>query len=124
MSLRRSSSEFRTEQIVFVGQQDGPPERELKSRLVELFDGTPNVRAAYLAQVRYGDNVPIAIALCLCLNDVDGTDVVESASAIFAEMFGNDSRLDIVPIDKKQEVSLSRVCSAFYFRSGTAPHHR
>ena len=39
--------------VEFVGEQDGPPERELKLRLVMLFENEPSVRRAYLARVRY-----------------------------------------------------------------------
>jgi hypothetical protein len=122
MTSRQRTSEFRTDQIFFVGQQDGPTEREFTSRLIELFNGTPNVRAAYLARIRYADDGPIRVALCLRLHDADDIDPVASAGFVFAEMFGDDNQLDIVPIDANQEELLSRVCSRFYpYGSSTSP---
>jgi hypothetical protein len=41
--------EFETEQISFLRQQDGPPERELKDQLTDLFIQNSNVLRAYLS---------------------------------------------------------------------------
>jgi hypothetical protein len=43
----------------------GPPERDLKSGLVELFRRHGGVNTAYLAQVAYGQSVAVALGLRL-----------------------------------------------------------
>ena len=62
---RRSSEELRASKINFVVEQDGTPERELKSKLVMLFNRAAWVNVAYLARVTYEDAGPMHVALCV-----------------------------------------------------------
>ena len=45
--------EFVASTIRFIGQQDGPPERELKSHLASLLADECSVQRAYLARLQY-----------------------------------------------------------------------
>jgi len=46
----KKTEQFQVSSVSFVGEQDGPPERELKARLVILFNQNDNIRRAYLAR--------------------------------------------------------------------------
>ena len=52
-------------QVKFVGEQDGKPERELKSLFSDLFKEYPNVQKAYLAQVKFDGSNSYDVVLCL-----------------------------------------------------------
>jgi len=61
----RSMDEFKTDQIRFLREQDGPPERELKNELANLFVSNSNVLRAYLVCVAYKGKPGLSVALCL-----------------------------------------------------------
>lgn len=75
-------------QVRFIGEQDGPAERELKQRLAEFFRGHQSVKAAYLARVSYGDAGPVSVALCLRTQLGPDSGIAEKVGRIFASMFG------------------------------------
>jgi len=111
--------------LQFDGEQDGVPERELKSRLSKLFMHRGAVRRAYLAKVRYGESSS-GVALCLS-SDLDSAgETVENVASIFAEMFGTHEHLDILFLSNEQEAELSSRCAAFFDSSlpgRTSPAH-
>jgi len=101
--------------VVFLGEQDGIPERELKTRLIELFKQTKRVSRAYLAIVRYDLRSPLAIALCLQGRGAPDPGLVKEIGKIFASMFAGRQHLDIMFLESpKQTEELSKVCSPFY----------
>jgi hypothetical protein len=51
--------------VHFICEQDGVPERELKERLVKVFDNQEAVDLAYLATIQYSDEDDYSVALCL-----------------------------------------------------------
>jgi len=53
--------EIRAPSVQFLYEQDGPPERVLKSQLVELFKRNVNVKRAYLARISSGDQSSVAL---------------------------------------------------------------
>jgi hypothetical protein len=61
----RRSEELTVSVIRFLGEQDGPPERELKSRLADLFRDCAAVQRAYLSQVDYANGSGRHVALCI-----------------------------------------------------------
>lgn len=114
-----SRKHLETEQIYapklyFVSEQDGPPERELKGRLAELFQRDQSIKTAYLARLRYGDQSPVTVALCVRAQFGFDHGVAEKAGRIFASMFGGHEHMDIVFLKDKQECELAKVCSPFF----------
>lgn len=110
---RAGSVETHHEQTLrFVGEQDGPAERELLLVLTDLFARTPAVTRAYLARVDYGVPGPYEVALCL-RGDEDPA-LVGGISRQFASLFGEDVHLDILFLDDELEDQLRRVCAPFY----------
>jgi hypothetical protein len=100
-------------QFRFVGEQDGPPERELKQRLVEFFKRDQSVKAAYLARVAF-DESRIGVALCLRTQFGADPGMAEKIGRIFASMFGSQQHLDIIFPTVEQEGSLAKVCVPFF----------
>jgi len=101
-----------------VCEQDGKPERLIKSRLVESFKERSDVQRAYLAQISVGDQSGVA----LCLKTRHGPDqtLVREIGAIFAAIFGGREHLDILFLNETQELELRRVCPPFYLVSTPA----
>ena len=58
-------AELGTDGLRFLGEQDGPLERILKERLVEMFRGEAAVSRAYLARADLGDGSGIHVVLGL-----------------------------------------------------------
>jgi len=61
----RQPQKIWAQQINFLGEHDGPPERELKKQLITFFGRAQWVRTAYLARIRYEDAESIHVALCV-----------------------------------------------------------
>lgn len=96
----------------FLREQDGAPERVLKSRLIDLFERCPGVQRIYLVQIAYGDEVGVA----LCIRNSNGVDrgMVQDIGSIFASVFGAHEHLDILFLSEEQQASLDRVCLPFF----------
>lgn len=94
-------------------EQDGPPERELKGHLIELFQREKGIRTAYLAQVAYAHDQENAVALCLRA-DHPNDEVISKIGQIFSSMFGAHEHLDILFLNDGQEAQLTKCCRAFW----------
>jgi hypothetical protein len=105
-------------EIQFLGEQDGPPERMLKEQLSAAFVLHRQLARAYLAQVRYPDE--IGVALCLSCADGPSQKLAEVVNRVFGPIFGGHEHLDIVFVGKDQEPDLQKVCRPFYSAPG---HH-
>ena len=101
-------------QLRFCGEQDGPPERDLKERLVRFSRRDSSVEAAYLAQVVYGDQSPMNVALCLRTKFGADHGLAEKIGRIFGSIFGPREHLDIIFLDDEQEIELAKVCLPFF----------
>jgi SseB protein C-terminal domain len=113
-SSRRPSEELRARAISFVVEQDGPPERELKTKLVTLFGQLHLVRAAYLARVQYENAGPLEVVLCVRGQPGQNRMFANRVGEVFASIFGSHEHLDIIWITPEQEAALVRVCRPFY----------
>ena len=100
--------------IKFVGEQDGPAERDLKARLVELFQREPTVRSAYLARADYRDATGIHVALCVKSSLDEHVPLKRKVTDIFSALFNTHEHLDVLFIRGDQEEELKQVCAAFY----------
>jgi SseB protein C-terminal domain len=107
------AEEVRISGVRFLKEHDGPPERELKGRLIELLQREETIRAAYLAQVVYAGNQTPVVALCLRADRPD-RDVVGKVGEIFSSMFVARQHLDILFLDDGQEAQLAGCCRAFW----------
>jgi hypothetical protein len=101
--------------VRFLREQDGAPERLLKSRLIESFVHHSDVQRAYLAQISSEDHTLVA----LCVRNIGGPDreLVRRIGAVFAAIFGAHEHLDILFLTDAQEQSLLSVCPPFFSAS-------
>ena len=108
---RRRPQEHRQRTIVFVHEQDGPVEKQLKLALLPHLRSA-GVRRAYLARVHYGNPTSYEVALCLITNPEPA--LVARVGEVFAQLFGRDSHLDILFPSADQEARLAEVCQPFF----------
>jgi hypothetical protein len=107
--------------VNFIGEQDGPPERELKNGLITLFARLRLVRTASLVRVQYGDTAPVNIALCVRGQSGQDRMFAEQVGKIFGPIFGNHEHLDVIWLTPKQETALTKVCRPFYGLNVSGP---
>ena len=110
---KKDPEEFQVPQLRFLGEQDGPPERELKCALAQCFQNDQSVITAYLARVAYGGE-SFAVALCLRAQLGPDRGLAEKVGKIFASMFGGHEHLDIIFLNEMQEAELAKVCKPFF----------
>ena len=111
---QRQPESFNPRQIVFLGEQDGPPERELKGRWAQLFSAEKGVSRAYLVRVTYEQSPAQSVALCLRAEAGQDTRLLEKVAKVFASMFGRHAHLDIMFINEAQERALAKRCRPFF----------
>lgn len=109
---RRPTELLAQPQVEFMCEQDGYPERKLKTALVDQFASSPSLERAYLARVSYGD--PGAVGVALCLRCPEDPVLVDRVSSVFAALFGREQHLDIMFLDARNEARLAAVCKPFY----------
>ncbi len=98
--------------IVFVGEQDGPAERDLKASLRTMLAEYGTVERAYLCKVDYQDSSPQAIALCLVTPE--DPNLVAAIAEAFRELFHREVFLDIIFVDVVMEQELAAECLPFF----------
>lgn len=113
-SLMTNLEEHQEGTIRFIGEQDGKPERALKSELQAVLTNASSVQKAYLARVLYGDSKHTNVALCL-YDSAPSSKTADSCADAFQKMFRRTEALDIVFLDSSQEAELSKVCRPFFF---------
>jgi hypothetical protein len=110
------SNERRERRVEFLGEQDGPPERELKALLREELQGNPAIERAYLARIGFAPDASPSVALCIAPNSAESIALIDSVRRVFASSFARDTYLDILFPSEEQEVDLRRVCLPFFER--------
>jgi len=106
--------ELHVGEVAFVGEQDGPPERELKTELVTRLG---EAGAGYLAKVQYTSGEQ-SVALCLASTpEAAQADLAKEIGEVFHRMFGASSHLDILFLRPDQERQVAQVCTPFYRRT-------
>jgi hypothetical protein len=113
--LPREPSEIRLDNLGFLREHDGKPERILKSRLIQSFERYDDVRRAYLVQIVSGGQ--LSVALCLKTEYGPIQSLVQEIGSIFAAIFVRQEHLDILFLKEVQELALKRVCAPFYVMS-------
>jgi hypothetical protein len=111
---RKHPEEIQVPKIRFLGEQNGVPENELKSCLVEFFQRDQSVVKAYLARVAYDVKSPVGVALCLRTQLGPDRGVAEEIGKIFASMFGGHEHLDIMFLGDEDESELAKVSPPFF----------
>jgi SseB protein C-terminal domain len=102
--------------IAFIGEQDGPVEQQLKEQLARLFDRHAGVVQAYLARATIDGQGTVVLAVHA--EGIDESDLAHQAGIVFAAIFNARAHLDVLFLDAARQAQVSRVCRAFYERSG------
>jgi len=111
----RSPQRLAPRVVTFIGEQDGPAERDLKDRFVEVLSGEPIVKRAYLACAEHGDGSGVHITLCLkCSPRSEDVSLLPKLAGIFGSMFNSQEHLDIRFLEDNEEHDLRSVCVPFY----------
>ena len=97
--------------LVYLREQDGIPERELKARLSAIFEKIRTVRRAYLILCANGGQCQVALGLRL---DGQQDEVLRAIESAFKSIFHGSQHLDIVLLDEPEEVRLHPVCKPFF----------
>lgn len=113
---RTPAQQLRVRELHFIGEQDGDPERLLKENLSRVLSMYPEVAAAYLARVHFGN--PGETSVCICLHRQDGEDprIIREFGRIFSSIFASSQHMDIIFLTATQETQIRSVCRAFYGR--------
>jgi len=102
----------------FIAEQDGPPERDLKARFVELFREEPTVERAYLALAEHGDGTGVHVTLAIRRSCGEDPSLIRKLANVFSSVFGSHEHLDMMFIREDQEHQLRAVCAPFYRATG------
>ncbi|MDQ3005189.1 MAG: enhanced serine sensitivity protein SseB C-terminal domain-containing protein [Chloroflexota bacterium] len=109
------NAEVRKERdILFLGEQDGPPEQQLKARWQSILATFPDVLRAYLAIASFGQSENYQVVLCIWSKTGDNPLLVNALTQPFHEMFNAATPLDIMFLNAATEADLKKVCRAFY----------
>ena len=101
-------------EIRFLREQDGPNERLLKERLVDLFRHHQYVRNGYLVFVGFGHGSSSGVVLGLRTSSGDEHDIVDRVAAVFASICKTGDHLDVIFLTEAQEAQVIKVCTPFY----------
>ena len=114
------NKEFYIPKIEFIREQDGVPERRLKSGVNELFKIKEEILRAYLVRVKYNNETKDinSLDVALCIKKIAGSDdrLAKKIGEIYASQFGVGKYLDIIFIDDEKENRIKKVAKPFYQR--------
>lgn len=115
MIPRKSRPEERRElRIEFLGEQDGPSERDLKVALRGELERHAAIKRAYLARIGFAPAASPTVALCLVPTSAEDAAIVKAVGKIFEGQFASGVPLDILFPSVDQEADLRRVCRPFF----------
>src|SRR5262249_26117380 len=111
----REVEPLRQSTVRFVREQDGEPERQLKTRLLPVLRSRPDAAsAAFLVCVDYGE--PNASGVALCAAGPADAGFVRDIGVVFSGLFSKGSHLDILFLSDDKESEVRKVCEPFYER--------
>ena len=103
--------------VVFLYEQDGQPEGELRDALMDYFKNrAKGILRAYLVAARYEKEKVPRVVLALRAVSAVPFSTIKGAFDVFAKIFNAKTSLDILPINEKQERAVQQVCKAFYVK--------
>jgi hypothetical protein len=101
-------------EVLFLGEQDGVVERELKTAISGFLLSHPAIYSAYLARVSYQEAPGPSVALCLRGRRENVKLLVTGIGEIFKNQFNTTQHLDIFFLSDLQLQALERVAKPFY----------
>jgi type III secretion system (T3SS) SseB-like protein len=104
--------QLRGDRVRFLDEQDGPHERVLKDRLVEVFRGEPEIKRAYLARAGHGRGIHAVLGLRA--DGIDHKRLSDRVASIFASLFHAREHLDVMFVNAAHEAPLRKACKPFF----------
>ena len=108
---------LRPAKILFLGEQDGEIERELKKQLSKCFAGSIRVSYAYLVRASYKETPGVNIALCIFANAANRTELLPCLEQVFRGMFHPTQHIDMLFLSEIQLKEINQVAKPFYTAS-------
>jgi len=102
--------------VRFIGEQKGPSEKLLTTKLSQVFAAGGLVERGYLVRVSYG-NDPAATNVVLAIRTKSGEEergLLTEINGSFASIFGAQEHLDILFVREDQEKRVRTVCPPFF----------
>lgn len=109
--------QFSASDVIFLGEQDGPPEQRLKEALAVLFRLNATVTRAYLARVVYGGTTSGVMLGIVADDEEDNEKLVRQLERAFAALFNTEAHLDIVFLNNERDAEIGKACPPFYDRN-------
>jgi hypothetical protein len=103
--------------IIFLCEQQGRPEDELKQLFSGYFKSELAVSSAFLLRVKYGSSAEQQVALCIRGDGLDRHALLEHTSRIFRAMFNTEQTLDIIFLNSEQEQQALSIGKPFYIQT-------
>ena len=110
---RPQVTEVHTPSLRFLGEQEGPVERQVKAAWAPILAASPNVNRAFLLRALYADKTQ-HVVLALCAVGQPDVDLVRALRVPYAAIFSSDCPLDMAFVNAAQESEVEKVCSPFY----------
>ena len=107
---------FRTQRILFLGEQDGPTKRALKNALNFYLNESGLVRAAYLLRVSFSEVSGVNIALAIYPKTDSASTIASGAAEVFKRLFNPTEHLDILFLDEELKSQADKVAKPFWVR--------
>jgi hypothetical protein len=107
----------RSAKILFLGEQDGDIERELKKQLSGCFSGSVHVSYAYLVRTSYSETPGVTVALCIFAKAANRTELLPCIEQVFRGLFHPTQHIDILFLSKVQLQEITKVAKPFYTAS-------
>jgi hypothetical protein len=108
------ANSFHSARILFLGEQDGPVERQLKSKLIEIFHRFPAVKAASLLRISTIEVPGINVAVAITGGDKEAHALVPLIGDAFASLFHASEHLDILFPNPAQTAEIAKIAGNFY----------
>ena len=105
---------IRSKRVLFLGEQDGPVEQQLKAGVISCFTSIGGVVGAYLVRVSYEETDASFVALCLLGDATKHRSVAECVGGIFKTLFAPTVPLDIAFLSDSQVAEIQKVARPFF----------
>lgn len=111
------SIDFVTSGILFLHEQDGPPEKMLKKLVLPVLETDRQVRRAYLARIQIAEADLQSVMMAIVRDGGASRQLNDKIATIFHGLFSTHNSLDVAFISALEETELAEVCEPFYERA-------
>jgi hypothetical protein len=108
---------LKTARVLFLGEQDGEIERELKKQLSGCFSRSILVSFAYLVRTSYKETPGANVALCILAKTANRTELLPCVEEVFRRLFHPTQHMDTLFLSEAQLQEINKVAKPFYTAS-------